>query len=79
MAVSWTKEQQQVIDLSNRDILVSAAAGSGKTAVLVERIIKKITDKTSYNSAYFIEDEELNILEKLEYEKKFNNRGEKNA
>lgn len=35
--------------------------------------IKKITDKTSYNSAYFIEDEELNILEKLEYEKKFNN------
>lgn len=45
MAVSWTKEQQQVIDLSNRDILVSAAAGSGKTAVLVERIIKKITDK----------------------------------
>ncbi len=45
MAVSWTKEQQQVIDLNNRDILVSAAAGSGKTAVLVERIIKKITDK----------------------------------
>ncbi len=44
MAVSWTKEQQQVIDLNNRDILVSAAAGSGKTAVLVERIIRKITD-----------------------------------
>ena len=45
MAVSWTKEQQQVIDLNNRDILVSAAAVSGKTAVLVERIIKKITDR----------------------------------
>lgn len=45
MAVSWTKEQQQVIDLNDRDILVSAAAGSGKTAVLVERIIKKITDR----------------------------------
>ncbi len=45
MGVSWTAEQQQVIDLRNRNILVSAAAGSGKTAVLVERIIKMITDK----------------------------------
>lgn len=45
MSVSWTSEQQQVIDLRNRNILVSAAAGSGKTAVLVERIIKIITDK----------------------------------
>ena len=44
MAVKWTKEQQQVIELRDRDILVSAAAGSGKTAVLVERIIHKITD-----------------------------------
>lgn len=35
--------------------------------------IKKITDKSSYNSAYFIEDEKLNKIEKLEYEKKFNN------
>lgn len=41
----WTPEQQLVIDLRNRNILVSAAAGSGKTAVLVERILKKITDK----------------------------------
>ena len=45
MRVSWTTEQQQVIDLRNRNILVSAAAGSGKTAVLVERIVKIITDK----------------------------------
>ena len=44
MGVSWTTEQQQVIDLRNRNILVSAAAGSGKTAVLVARIIKMITD-----------------------------------
>lgn len=44
MGVLWTKEQQQVIDLRNRNILVSAAAGSGKTAVLVERIIRMITD-----------------------------------
>ena len=45
MGVNWTKEQQQVIDLKNRNILVSAAAGSGKTAVLVERILKKMTRK----------------------------------
>ena len=38
MGVKWTKQQQQVIDLRDRNILVSAAAGSGKTAVLVERI-----------------------------------------
>ena len=44
MSVSWTDEQQQVIDLRKRNILVSAAAGSGKTAVLVERIIHMITD-----------------------------------
>ncbi len=41
---NWTPDQQQVIDLRDRNILVSAAAGSGKTAVLVERIIKKVTD-----------------------------------
>lgn len=43
--MGWTTEQQQVIDLRNRNLLVSAAAGSGKTAVLVERIIQKILDK----------------------------------
>ena len=41
----WTEEQKQVIWLRNRNILVSAAAGSGKTAVLVERILQKITDR----------------------------------
>lgn len=45
MSVSWTEEQRQVIELRNRNILVSAAAGSGKTAVLVERIITMITDR----------------------------------
>lgn len=44
-SVSWTEEQQKVISLRNRNILVSAAAGSGKTAVLVERIITMISDK----------------------------------
>ena len=43
--MNWTEEQQHVIDYRNRNILVSAAAGSGKTAVLVERIIKRITDR----------------------------------
>ena len=46
MGKSWTEEQRQVIDLRDRSLLVSAAAGSGKTAVLVERIIKKITDES---------------------------------
>ena len=45
MGVSWTKEQQKVIDLCGCNILVSAAAGSGKTAVLVERIITMLTRK----------------------------------
>jgi ATP-dependent helicase/nuclease subunit A len=42
--MKWTPEQQKVIDLRNRNILVSAAAGSGKTAVLVERIITMISE-----------------------------------
>lgn len=46
MSMPWTTEQQQVIDLRGRNILVSAAAGSGKTAVLVERIIAMLTDET---------------------------------
>ena len=45
MGVSFTPDQQRVIDTRNRNILVSAAAGSGKTAVLVERIIQKICDE----------------------------------
>ena len=41
----WTKEQQEVIDSRDCNLLVAAAAGSGKTAVLVERIIQIITSK----------------------------------
>lgn len=44
MSVQWTKEQRQVIDARGGDLLVSAAAGSGKTAVLVERILSLIAD-----------------------------------
>ena len=43
--MNWTKDQQKIIDSRNCNLLVSAAAGSGKTAVLVERIIQMISDK----------------------------------
>ncbi len=45
MGMTWTEEQKKVIELRNRNILVSAAAGSGKTAVLVERILSMVTDE----------------------------------
>ena len=44
-SVSWTKEQKQAIEEKGSNLLVAAAAGSGKTAVLVERIIHKIIDE----------------------------------
>ncbi len=47
MSVKWTPEQQKAIDIRGGDVLVSAAAGSGKTAVLVERVIRRITDTES--------------------------------
>lgn len=45
--MKWTKDQQKIIDSRNCNLLVSAAAGSGKTAVLVERIIQMISDKNN--------------------------------
>lgn len=45
--MAWTTEQQKAIDFRGGNLLVSAAAGSGKTAVLVERIIQRITDPVS--------------------------------
>ena len=47
MAIEYTKAQKQVIEKRDRNLLVSAAAGSGKTAVLVERICRMVTDKTN--------------------------------
>lgn len=44
MGMKFTPEQQKVIELHNSNILVSAAAGSGKTAVLVERIIRMVCE-----------------------------------
>ena len=43
--MAWTKEQEKAIYQKGNNILVAAAAGSGKTAVLVERIINKITNE----------------------------------
>ena len=45
MAVTFTQEQSMAIELHGRNILVSAAAGSGKTAVLVERIVRMVCDE----------------------------------
>ena len=42
---NWTKEQEQAIYEKGKNTLVAAAAGSGKTAVLVERMIHKIIDE----------------------------------
>ena len=44
MAVTWTEDQRRVIDTRKKNILVSAAAGSGKTAVLSQRILSLIMD-----------------------------------
>ena len=44
--IKFSKEQLKAIELRNSSLMVSAAAGSGKTAVLVERIIRKITEDT---------------------------------
>ncbi len=46
MAVHFTQDQQKVIDARDCNVLVSAAAGSGKTAVLVERILSLISDSS---------------------------------
>lgn len=46
---NWTKQQEQAISARNHTILVSAAAGSGKTAVLVERIVSLVREGASMN------------------------------
>ena len=43
--MSWSAEQHQAIYSRNQNLLVAAAAGSGKTSVLVERIIQRLLDK----------------------------------
>lgn len=50
MARTWTEKQTDAIKARNGSVLVSAAAGSGKTAVLVERVIERITDEKNPSS-----------------------------
>ncbi|MBR5479231.1 MAG: helicase-exonuclease AddAB subunit AddA [Clostridia bacterium] len=45
MGVNWTQDQRKAIDSRNGTLLVSAAAGSGKTAVLVERLLKFVIEE----------------------------------
>lgn len=51
MGVNWTTDQRHAIECRKGSVLVSAAAGSGKTAVLVERVIRRLTDKDNPYSA----------------------------
>ena len=45
--MDWTLEQLQAIEQEGTNILVSAGAGSGKTAVLTERVKRKVVNRTS--------------------------------
>ena len=45
MAIKWTDEQRNIIDSRGKNILVSASAGSGKTTVMIQRIIDLVLDK----------------------------------
>lgn len=49
MATKWTKEQLDAINLDGNNIIVSAGAGSGKTAVLSERVLRKINNGVHIN------------------------------
>ena len=51
MGVNWTTDQRHAIECRKGSVLVSAAAGSGKTAVLVERVIRRLTDEDNPCSA----------------------------
>lgn len=48
---NWTENQLDAIKARNGSVLVSAAAGSGKTAVLVQRVIERITDRENPTDA----------------------------
>jgi hypothetical protein len=52
MSREWTDAQRKAINSRNGSVLVSAAAGSGKTAVLVERVIRLLSDKENPHFLY---------------------------
>lgn len=47
MSKNWTAKQKQAIEARGKTLLVSAAAGSGKTATLTERIVRRLTDESN--------------------------------
>ena len=47
MSKNWTNKQKEAIEARGKTLLISAAAGSGKTATLTERIVRKITDENA--------------------------------
>lgn len=49
MTTKWTTEQLEAINTEGTNIIVSAGAGSGKTAVLSERVLRKVLEKTHIN------------------------------
>ena len=49
---NWTKEQLEAIQKDKSNIIVSAGAGSGKTAVLSERVVRKIKDGVHINDLF---------------------------
>ena len=51
MGVKWTEEQKDAIETTDKGVIVSAAAGSGKTAVLIERTIRLLCDESKNISA----------------------------
>ncbi len=49
MANRWTEEQKKAIEIEGTNVIVSAGAGSGKTAVLSERVLRKVKENTHIN------------------------------
>ena len=62
MEREWTKHQLKAITEHNKTLLISAAAGSGKTAVLVERILQKILTRLARNVTSKME---IHLMSKL--------------
>ena len=52
--MNWTQSQRETIETRNKNILVSAAAGSGKTAVLIERIKRLVIEEKTYIDRFLI-------------------------
>ena len=50
--MKWTNEQLQAINDSGENIIVSAGAGSGKTAVLTQRVITKLKNGININNLF---------------------------